>query len=136
MARNDPRLEDAAPGVPEQVRDRSIRHALLLERLKTQEANKVRAQLERAFDDVLGQIESRLRKIEDRGFDTGPAVTRRLQELASGIRETLDPAYQAQAKFLERFEEIERVRAVHVAKWLGRKYAKLHTRGGMESDPK
>lgn len=94
MARQDPRLTDAAEGVPQEIRDRGISHALFLERLKTQEANKVRAQLDRAAEDVLGQIERRLRRIEARGFDAGPATTRRLQEMAVGIRETLDPAYR------------------------------------------
>lgn len=98
MARQDPRLTDTAQGVPEEIRDRGISHALFLERLKTQEANKVRAQLDRAYDDVLSRIERRIRRIEDRGFDTGPATTRRLQEMAAAMAEVLDPAYREARK--------------------------------------
>jgi len=94
MPRQDPRLTDAAQGVPQEIRDRTISHALYLERLKTQEANKVIAQLNRAYEDVVSQLENRLRKIKDRGFDAGPKTTRRLQEMAAGFRSILDPAYQ------------------------------------------
>jgi len=90
----DPRTDDTPESPNEKLQDRAIRHSLFIERLKTSEANKVKAQLERAYEDVVSQIEKRLSKIDARGFDTGPETTRRLQELRQGIKETLDPAYR------------------------------------------
>lgn len=106
MARQDPRLDDATDSPAEEVRDRSISHALYLERFKTQEANKIKAQLRRADDDLLDQIERRLRRIEDRGFDSGPETTRRLQEMQAAIAEILDPTYsQVRDDFAESMVE-------------------------------
>jgi len=90
----DPRTDDTPESPNEKLQDRAIRHSIYLERLKTQEANKVRAQLERAYEDVTAQIEKRLSKIEARGFDAGPETTQRLRDMARGNKETLDPAYQ------------------------------------------
>lgn len=92
--RQDPRLDEAAESPAENVRDRAISHALFLERFKTQEANRIRAQLRRADDDLLAQIERRLRQIEDRGFDAGPETTQRLQNIEAAIAEILDPTYR------------------------------------------
>jgi len=90
----DPRTDDTPESPNEKLQDRAIRHSIYLERLKTQEANKVRAQLERAYEDVTAQIEKRLSKIEAIGFDAGPETTQRLRDMARGNKETLDPAYQ------------------------------------------
>jgi SPP1 gp7 family putative phage head morphogenesis protein len=106
MARQDPRLDDATDSPVEEVRDRAISHALYLERFKTQEANRIKAQLRRADDDLLDQIERRLRRIEDRGFDAGPQTTRRLQEIEAAIAEILDPTYrETRDDFAERMVE-------------------------------
>lgn len=59
--------------------DQGVRHAILLERLKSGESGKlVRAMNKNVFQDLQEKLVARLARITERGFDTGPATTRRL----------------------------------------------------------
>lgn len=79
--------------VNEELLDRQIRHSTYLERLKGQTVNKLIAQLERADDDLLEQLRRRGERIAERGFDTGPDTTRRLESLLSSLRQVQTDAY-------------------------------------------
>lgn len=86
MPRTDPRLADIPDSINDAVAARAIRHALFLEGLKTREVNQILNLLsEDVIPDLLDQIESRLRRIGERGFDLGPVTTRRLQDLTSSL---------------------------------------------------
>lgn len=85
MPRRDPRLRLIPPDINSTVRDRAIRHALYLERLKTQQTNAILALVNAAREDVLDQVQRRAARLAERGFDTGPVTTRRLQELGAGL---------------------------------------------------
>ena len=80
MPRQDPRLDSAAQTVNEQVQDRVISHMLFLERLKTQEANKIINRLDNdILPDVLNKIENRIER------DLSTTGTARLQGMAATI---------------------------------------------------
>lgn len=79
MARKDPRLGDEPFNYNEKIQDRTIRHMLFLEGLKTREARKIRKTLDSdIIPDLKEQLAGRLARIRD-GVDTGPATTRRLE---------------------------------------------------------
>lgn len=86
MPRRDPRLADIPQSVNDEIADRAIRHLLFLTRLQTLEARKIVALFDkRVIPDVLDQIERRVARIAERGFDTGPATTARLERLAVAL---------------------------------------------------
>lgn len=79
----DPRLTKLSPAtVNDVLLDRSIRHAVYIERLKTAQATKIVSMFNsQLLPDLMDQLEIRLRKITERGFDTGPVTTKRLKAL-------------------------------------------------------
>lgn len=86
MPRKDPRLTDVAESINERIQDRTIRHMLYLEGLKTREVRQVLETLDnQILPELLSNIEKRLQKIEKFGFDKGPATTKRLKILANYI---------------------------------------------------
>lgn len=89
MPRRDPRLQDAVgDSVNEQLQDRAISHLLLLTRLETQEARRIAAYLDRdVIPDLLDQFTRRMARIEERGFDLGPATTARLRDMIAALGE-------------------------------------------------
>jgi SPP1 gp7 family putative phage head morphogenesis protein len=74
------------PTVNEGLLDASVRHMVWLERYKTGTVYKIIALLNRADDDLADLIAARLVKIEARGYDLGPAETKRLQALLDDLR--------------------------------------------------
>lgn len=113
MARQDPRLEDAAPTVNATLQDRSIRHLLYVLRLSTSEANTVLDTLDNEITpDILDQLERRLSRIDQRGFDTGPATTQRLEDLFTAFDTIIGEGRQAmQGNLSGRLAEIARSEA-------------------------
>lgn len=81
----DPRLDDIPRTVNEVIQDRAIRHGIFIERFKAGEVRRILDLYDEVLPDLLDQIEQRLNRIDERGFDTGPATTERLQQMASAI---------------------------------------------------
>ncbi|HEY0915882.1 MAG TPA: phage minor head protein [Solimonas sp.] len=81
--------------------DALVRHSIYLQRYGGGVANKVVALLNRADLDMVRQIEARYGKIEGKGFDSGPAVTKRLQALLAEVRQLNHAAYEAIGKDLD-----------------------------------
>lgn len=70
------------------LRDEAIRHAIAVVRLGNSEAKRVIEWLNReVLPEVRARIADRIREIEDRGFDRGPATTARLDQLRTEIEE-------------------------------------------------
>lgn len=89
MPRKDPRLDELSVSINERIQDRTIRHMLYLEGLKTRQARLVIEKLDKEIlPNLLDQLEARLSKIEKFGFDKGPATTKRLQTLIAYIEKT------------------------------------------------
>lgn len=66
----------------EKLADRTIRHAIFLERLKATQVNKIVRLVNASNKDVFNILEKRLANIATRGFDTGTFATQRLRQLA------------------------------------------------------
>lgn len=65
-----------------------------LERLKNSEVRKIVGLLNsKVIPDVEANLARRLLRIKDRGYDTGPATTKRLRELQRDLKEQLDGGY-------------------------------------------
>lgn len=72
------------------ILDRAIHQALLLQRYKTKLIKDVLSLLNKdVYPDLLAQIAKRLKAIEAKGFDRGPATTARLKEMSQLVRETI-----------------------------------------------
>jgi SPP1 gp7 family putative phage head morphogenesis protein len=68
--------------VNDEIQDRTIRHAVFLERFKSGEVKKIREMLNSTIlPELRAKIEKRLDKILERGTDLGPATTARMKEL-------------------------------------------------------
>lgn len=66
----------------EKIRDRTIRHMLYLERLKTSQANEIlRVVDNEIIPDLIRTLEQRLIAIENFGFDRGAETTARIEQL-------------------------------------------------------
>lgn len=93
MAREDPRLDeiDEAPeSANGEALDASIRHQVFIERLKGGEVRTVDTFVqERLLPRLLDRIRARAARIAEKGFDTGPATTKRLADLEAAIRDSL-----------------------------------------------
>lgn len=84
-----PKVKQAT--VNETLRDRGIAHAVYLEKLKSSEAALVLAHYtDDVVPDLIAKLTARLLKIEERGYDIGPDVTKRLQEMLEVMQETVD----------------------------------------------
>lgn len=91
MPRKDPRLDDSPQFYNERVQDRTIRHMLYLEGLKTRQARQV---LEYIDNDIIPDLEAqlaiRLERVERFGFDRGAATTQRLERMIDDFKAITD----------------------------------------------
>lgn len=70
--------------------DRTIRRAVFLEQYKNGRAGDIRRFIENeVWPDLIGKLTSRLERIERRGYDPGPATTKRLRTLEAELREII-----------------------------------------------
>lgn len=84
----DPRVESSPGSANEELQNRTIRHLLYLTRLQNAEAERVIRELnDEVIPELVARLRSRLDRIAERGYDTGPNTTRRLEELLAGLRE-------------------------------------------------
>lgn len=68
--------------INEKIRDRTVRHMLYLERLKTQQANQILKTVDDdIIPDLIHQLEQRLINVENFGFDRGTETTARIEQL-------------------------------------------------------
>ncbi len=102
MPRLDPRVVDIAKTVNAEVLDAGIRHAVFLERLKTQEANKILALLnDRVLPDMIDKMQRRLDRITAKGFDPGPKTTAQLDAALKEMTATLQGGLKSAGKSLQ-----------------------------------
>ena len=73
------------PTVNEKILDAQIKHSIFLERYKAGVLKKIVGLLNKSEADLIETIAKRLAGIEERGFDLGPASTKRLQKLLAEI---------------------------------------------------
>ena len=83
----------AEPTFNERILDANIAHQIGIYRFREGLAERVVAQLEAVEKDLRKQLNERLTKIQERGYDLGPRNTQRLRMLNAGVRETLHRAY-------------------------------------------
>jgi len=74
------------PSVNEELQDRAIRHALAINGYAKGLSDKIVRLLNNADKDLLEKLAARLVAIKERGFDTGPATTKRLQTLLAELK--------------------------------------------------
>ncbi|MGI4886109.1 MAG: minor capsid protein [Janthinobacterium lividum] len=79
--------------VNERILDAQIKHSIFLERYKGGVLRKIIGQLNDSEADLIELIAGRLAGIEQRGFDLGPASTKRLQKLLDDIRHKRTETY-------------------------------------------
>lgn len=72
--------------VNERLKDAAVRNQVFLTRYGTSTANRIVALLQAADRDLVGTIRDRMERIRQRGYDLGPATTKRLQSLLEAIR--------------------------------------------------
>lgn len=82
------------PTSNEQYQDRIISHQIGLRRLSNATVRRVIAMLNRTRLDVQRLLSERLARIEERGFDLGPATTARLQQLDIELQGILKESHQ------------------------------------------
>ena len=97
-----------ALGVNGQILTKAILHATYLERYKTHEVTKILKDLDKkVLPNLMGQLQIRMQRIKERGFDAGPATTKRLQEVIGAvdaeIKQGLQFAHKTLQKDLESF---------------------------------
>lgn len=84
----------------EALLDRLIGHQIYVERYGAGTAYRMIGLLNRSDADLVQRIRRRAERIADRGFDTGPDTTKRLDRLLLELREINRGAYQAVGKAL------------------------------------
>lgn len=84
----------------EELLDAQIRHSIYVQRFGGGTANRFIALLNRADADLVDNIIRRIGKIADKGYDSGPASTKRLKLILDSIREMNADAYAAAGKQL------------------------------------
>jgi SPP1 gp7 family putative phage head morphogenesis protein len=84
----------------EALLDAQVRHAIYVQRFGGGQVNRFIALLNRADADVVDIIKVRVAKIAERGYDTGPATTKRLNAVLDAIREVTAQAYADAGKEL------------------------------------
>lgn len=87
--------------VNERLQDRAIRHAVALQRYGKGLSDRLVQLLNTADADIVRLIGERLVAIEERGFDTGPATTARLQNLLQELRALNSAVYASLAGELD-----------------------------------
>jgi len=89
------RLSQLGLTVNDQLMDRALRHSVFLKRLQTYEANRVANYIDQyVMPDLLGQLARRLEGIKTRGFDLGPATTKRLKTLTAEMGTTITEGFR------------------------------------------
>ena len=68
--------------------DAQIRHQIMVLRLRNGIVTRMLNVLDRADADAIGRLVTRLQRIENRGFDLGPATTERLERVIVAIQNT------------------------------------------------
>lgn len=87
----DKRTKNAPINVNDQIQDRTIRHMVHIERYKKGEIRKIANVLNRdILPDLNRRIEERIRKITERGSDTGKATTNRLRSLEKELTKLMN----------------------------------------------
>lgn len=89
---SDPRLEGSPQNANEDLVDRAIVHAVLLERLKAQEVREALAILNQAIEEVLDRLERRISQIRSRGISES---VQQLKTLEKAFRETREAISEA-----------------------------------------
>lgn len=79
----------------EELLDAQIRHSIYVQRFGGGQVRRYLALLNRADADMVDIIRTRVARIADRGYDTGPATTARLNEVLDSIRQLIAAAHQA-----------------------------------------
>lgn len=99
----------------EQLQDRTIRHSVYLLRLQNREARWIVETLEReTLPDLLDTLETRLRRIQERGYDTGPVTTDRLFDLLEVLNRAVEEwKSRSEGLLAERLEAL----GVQEAQW-------------------
>lgn len=82
------------PSVNDALRDRAIRHAVLILRYGTGVADQIVRLLNSADDEILEKLGARLAAIEERGFDIGRKATARLERMLDEIGALNGAIYQ------------------------------------------
>ncbi len=81
--------------VNEQLQDRAIRHAIALQRYGKGLSDKLVRLLNSADADIVETLAKRLVAIDEGGFDTGPATTKRLQKVLEEVRALNSAVYKS-----------------------------------------
>lgn len=96
----------------EAILDRNIRHAIYLQRFGGGLVARFIGLLNRTDADLVDLLQKRLAKLLDRGFDTGPATTKRLNDVLDEVRALNVDAYKVAGRELtdqlKAFAEYER----------------------------
>ena len=93
----------------------AIRHAVYNERLKTYEANKIIQFLEQdVFKDLIDKLRIRISKITERGFDVGPATTRRIRTMLGDINDIIGSGVKEANSIL--VGDLKQI-AIHESEW-------------------
>lgn len=87
--------------VNEQLQDRAIRHAVALQRYGKGLSDKLVKLLNSADKDIVETLAKRLVQIDERGFDTGPATTKRLKRMLEEVRALNAAVYKSLSGELE-----------------------------------
>jgi SPP1 gp7 family putative phage head morphogenesis protein len=78
--------------VNRELRDRAIRHAIFLQRIKGEQANAILRMMDRElYPELKRLLAARLAKMERIGTDTGPVTTARLRELSDNVKKLTGP---------------------------------------------
>lgn len=86
--------------VNETLQSRAIAHAVLIQRYGTGVADKIVRLLNSADQEIIERIAARLALIEERGFDTGPATSARLNAMLEEIQALNSAIYASLATAL------------------------------------
>jgi len=77
----------------EELLDAQIRHSIYVQRFGGSQINRFIALLNRADGELVDVINTRIARIAERGYDTGPDTTKRLEKVLASIRELNIEAY-------------------------------------------
>lgn len=83
----------AEPTINESIQDAQIAHAVGILRYRAGVSRRMLGLLEKAEKELRTRLNKRLEAISERGYDLGPATTKRLQTLLASISEVLKDTY-------------------------------------------
>ena len=99
----------------------SVMHRIGLDRLATGIRNDIVGQLNDSIKNVTTRLESRLLRIAENGFDSGPATTKRLEDLLVELRRMLAETYDSlEGKLVSELQAAASYEAEHQQKVLVR----------------